>query len=93
MGIFADVNSSLYTGKGHGLDPKHTQSFNSTTVANHFIQLAQVIKEYAIPPQTVYNWNKKGIQLGGSHKGINTHYSFACANRDWYIMQSDNLNT
>ncbi|KAF8580564.1 hypothetical protein K439DRAFT_1356593 [Ramaria rubella] len=51
--------------KGHGLDPKHTQSFNPATVKGHFCLLGNILETYQIPMTNYYNVNKKGIQLGG----------------------------
>ena len=57
-------------GKGCGLNPKHIQSFNSKKVSEHFEQLAQTVKEFEIPLENIYNWNEKGVQLGGGFRTI-----------------------
>ena len=81
----------LYSGKGHGLDPKRAQAFNPTTVTDHFIQLKNVINSFSIPPSNIYNWDEKGLQLGGGHKGLQLHYIFGKDKRDRYVARSDNL--
>ncbi|KAF8592321.1 hypothetical protein K439DRAFT_1643828 [Ramaria rubella] len=61
------------------------------TVKDHFKQLAAVIKEYCVPPSNIYNWDEKGIQLGGRHKGLQGHHIFAIEDQECYISQSDSL--
>lgn len=81
----------LYSGKGHGLDPKHEQAFNLTTVTNHFIQLKNVVDSFGIPLSNIYNWDEKGLQLGGGRKGLQLHYIFGRDQKDRYVARSDNL--
>ena len=45
----------LYSGKGHSLDPKCAQTFNPTTITNHFIQLKNTINSFGIPLSNIYN--------------------------------------
>ncbi|KAF8583703.1 hypothetical protein K439DRAFT_1348112 [Ramaria rubella] len=78
--------SAITAAKGHGLNPQHAQAFNPTTVKDHFAQLTQVIAEYHIPPENLYNWDEKGIQLGGSQKGLQGHHIFAREDKECYVM-------
>lgn len=81
----------LGSSKGHGLDPKRAQAFNPTTVADHFTQLKTVMETFEIPSRNLYNWDEKGLQLGGGRKGLNLHYVFAQGQRERYVSRSDNL--
>lgn len=84
-------NHSLHSAKGHGLDPKRAKAFNPTTVADHFQQLQKSIDMFDIPPQNIYNWDEKGLQLGGGRKGLPCHYIFGRNQCDRYVARSDNL--
>lgn len=81
----------LYSGNGHGLDPKRAQAFNPTTVTDHFVQLKEVVDLFGIPPDNIYNWDEKGLQLGGGRKGLQQHYIFGRNQKDRYVVRSDNL--
>ena len=84
-------NHSLHSAKGHGLDPKQAQAFNPTTAADHFKQLQDCVNMFNIPPENIYNWDEKGLQLGGGHKGLPCHYIFGKDQQDRYVTRSDNL--
>ena len=75
----------LYSGKGHSLDPKCVQAFNPTTITDHFIQLKNVIGSFDIPLSNIYNWDEKGLQLGGECKGLQLYYIFGKDRKDCYV--------
>ncbi|KAF8585444.1 hypothetical protein K439DRAFT_1343466 [Ramaria rubella] len=67
-----------------GLQPHHPQR-------PYFKQLSKVIDEYQIPAANIYNWDEKGIQLGGGHKGLQAHYIFTVEDLERYVAWSDSL--
>ncbi|KIJ42213.1 hypothetical protein M422DRAFT_254623 [Sphaerobolus stellatus SS14] len=44
-----------------------------------------------IPTHNIFNFNKKGIQLGGGCKNIRTKYIFSATDINCYVKKSDNL--
>ncbi|KAF8583755.1 hypothetical protein K439DRAFT_1347843 [Ramaria rubella] len=82
---------ALPAAKGQGLDLKHAQVFNPTMVGDHFKQLVEMIQEFDVPLENVYNWDEKGIQLGGGQKGLQGQFIFGVEDRERYIVQSESL--
>jgi hypothetical protein len=60
-------------------------------VADQFNQLTKVIAQFEILPGNLYNWDEKGLQLGGGWKGLLSHYIFGREQKEWYVTRSDNL--
>ena len=52
-------------------------NFNPTVVSQHFHLLGDFLKKYNVPPENMYNMDKKGIQLGGGRKLDGTRYMFS----------------
>ncbi|KIJ48785.1 hypothetical protein M422DRAFT_91853, partial [Sphaerobolus stellatus SS14] len=74
-----------------GLDPKRAQAFNQPTVYEYFDQLEKTVQKYGIPPENIYNFDEKGIQLGGSRKNLISQYIFAKNDQNRYVTKSESL--
>ncbi|KAF8993039.1 hypothetical protein BDZ89DRAFT_911548, partial [Hymenopellis radicata] len=46
------------------LDKSRARALNPTVVKDFYQTLKQVLDEYDIPPENIYNMDEKGIQLG-----------------------------
>jgi hypothetical protein len=57
------------------LDPKHTQNFNPMNVAHFYKLLKDIYNAYPnLPPEHVWNMDKKGVQFGGGRKHLKKYY-------------------
>ncbi|KAF8337961.1 uncharacterized protein EI90DRAFT_2866120, partial [Cantharellus anzutake] len=45
------------------LDTKRARAFNPTTVSNHQDQWEALLSKWEIPPENIWNYDEKGIQL------------------------------
>lgn len=88
---FIKRHPSLKLGKPSGLDPKRAQSFNCTTVKNHFELLAKVLNDLGIPWENVWNMDEKGCQRGGGRKRSAEKFFIPRNRRPSYRAKSDNL--
>ncbi|KIJ44879.1 hypothetical protein M422DRAFT_141415, partial [Sphaerobolus stellatus SS14] len=64
-----------------GLDPKRAVAFSCKN---------EVVTRN-IPPQNIFNFDEKGIQLGGGRKNIRSKYIFSAVDANRYVKKSDNL--
>ncbi|KIJ35422.1 hypothetical protein M422DRAFT_180840 [Sphaerobolus stellatus SS14] len=77
--------------KARGLDSKRARAFNRPNVFNYFDLLEDIVRTHQIPQENIYNFNEKGVQLGGGHKNSSTLYFFDKEDRNNYIRKSDFL--
>lgn len=61
---FCKRHLDLKMKKTTGLEKAHAKALNRFAVDEFFDMLADVIKEYDILPENLYNMDEKGIQLG-----------------------------
>ena len=73
------------------LDPKRAKSFNYPVVKDYFEKLGEVIREYDIPIENIYNMDEKGCQLGGGRKQGRRKYLFGKNSRLRYWTKDANL--
>jgi hypothetical protein len=73
------------------LDPKQAHAFNPTTIGKFFNLYEQVINDYEIPPENIYNTDEKGIQLGRGKKASRTEHFFGKGDQHKYVLRSDSL--
>ncbi|KIJ52933.1 hypothetical protein M422DRAFT_94762, partial [Sphaerobolus stellatus SS14] len=88
---FLASQPKIVTCAGRGLDPKRAQAFNRQTVYKYFDELEETMLKYKIPIENVYNFDEKGVQLGGGRKNCSCQYIFAKGDMNHYVMKSDNL--
>ncbi|KIJ43282.1 hypothetical protein M422DRAFT_170109 [Sphaerobolus stellatus SS14] len=74
-----------------GLDSKHATAFSRETVTHFFTLLKGEVIDPGIPTRNIFNFDEKGIQLGGGHKNIRTKYIFSATDVNRYVKKSDNL--
>ena len=60
-----------------GLDGVRTRNFNPNVVGRHFQILSELLKQFDVPLENMYNMDEKGIQLGGGRKLDGTWYLYA----------------
>jgi len=61
---FSKHHPDLKMKKTSGLEKTCTKALNPFAVNEFFDMLIEIIKEYEILPQNLYNMNEKGLQLG-----------------------------
>jgi len=61
---FRKRHPDLKMKKTVGLEKARAKALNETTVKEFFDMIVDVIKEYNILPENIYNMDEKGIQLG-----------------------------
>jgi hypothetical protein len=61
---FCKCHPDLKMKKTTGLDKAHMKALNKFAVDEFFDMLADVIKEFNILPENLYNMDEKGILLG-----------------------------
>src|SRR5258705_11857966 len=65
------------TAKPAKLDPKRAKNFNEAVVADFFQKLEDLDKKYnGLPPAHLWNFDEKGIQLGGGRKNSGRVYFY-----------------
>jgi hypothetical protein len=92
--LFLHRHPNVKLGKVHGLDPWSAQAFNCPVVGHYFAKLQQIIKDYAIPPENIYNMDEKGVQREGGKKlnnrkyfvGRNTHTNYKAASANLELI-------
>ena len=73
-----------------GLDGVRACNFNPNVVGWHFQILSELLKQFDIPLENMYNMDEKGIQLGGGQKLDGMWYLYA---KDQGIcLKTQNLN-
>ncbi len=79
--------------KGTKLDLKHVKNFNEAVIKDYFDQIECLHAWFpsGIPPQHIWNMDKKGIQMGGSWKNSGRKYLFLKHKKQKYHIQSNNL--
>jgi len=88
---FLKEHPEIQGSKARGLDHKHVQAFSQQNVYDYFNKLEDIIQTHQIPQENIYNFDEKGIQLGGGRKNSNTLYFFDKEDRNHYILKSDSL--
>ncbi|KAG6897109.1 hypothetical protein C0992_004041, partial [Termitomyces sp. T32_za158] len=79
--------------KPNGLDPKHAENFNRTTVADYYKHWSELEERYpqGIPPEHKWNMDKKGLQFGGGCQNSGKKYFYFRHRKQRYRIRSDNL--
>ena len=88
---FLGWHPEIKLGRPSGLDPKHAQAFNKSTIHKHFCKLHQLIQKHDIPVENMYNMDEKGCQRGGGCKGSNQKCLIPCRHCPKYMSCSTNL--
>jgi hypothetical protein len=75
------------------LDPKRAQNFNPTNILNFYKLLKDIYDAFPnLPPQHIWNMDKKGIQFGGGWKHSKKYYHLRSMKQSkFYRIHSDNL--
>ena len=60
-----------------GLDGVRMRNFNPNVVGWHFQILGELLKQFNVPLENMYNMDEKGIQLGGGWKLDGMWYLYA----------------
>lgn len=74
-----------------GLCPKRAQAFNRPSVQDYYKQLLEILEEYGIPWENIYNMDEKGVQRGGGRRMQQIKYFISRRRRPHYKLRSDNL--
>ncbi|KIJ37905.1 hypothetical protein M422DRAFT_177361 [Sphaerobolus stellatus SS14] len=88
---FLRARPDVLTGKAYGLDPKRAESFRREVVYDYFDKLEDIVVKHNIQPHNIYNFDEKGVQLGGGRKNINVQYIFPRDSSNRYVLKSDSL--
>ncbi|KIJ40474.1 hypothetical protein M422DRAFT_256733 [Sphaerobolus stellatus SS14] len=88
---FLRVCPDVLTGKAYGLDPKCAESFRKDIVYDYFDKLEVIVAKHNIKQHNFYNFDEKGLQLGGGRKNINIQYIFPRGSVNHYVLKSDSL--
>ena len=68
QGRFMDQHPNLKTQWTQSLEQCHANNVNHPTIYKFFDILEELVKEFNIPIENIYNMDEKGIQLGvGKH--------------------------
>ena len=74
------------------LDPKRAKHFNEVVIGDFYDKWEDLNdKHNGIPPEHVWNWDEKGIQMGGGRKKSSKKYYFLKDQKHRYRIRSDNL--
>jgi len=75
------------------LDPKRAKNFNEAIIRDYFNKMEDLHARFpgGIPPQHIWNMDKKGIQMGGGRKNIGKKYLYLKHKKQKYQIRSDNL--
>lgn len=78
--------------KATSLDPTLANHFNFGVVQDFFDKWEDLnVNHGGIPPEHIWNWDEKGVQMGGGQgKDSKKHY-FLESSKHCYLMASDNL--
>ena len=88
---FLSGRPNILAAHGRPLDPKRVKCFNRAAVYGFFDHLEKVVSDYNIQIQNVYNFDEKGIQLGGGCKGMQRQYLWHPLEKFKYVRKSDSL--
>ena len=89
---FEKRHPELRAAKPAKLDPKRAKHFNETVISDFYDKWEGLdAKHGGIPPQHMWNWDEKGIQMGGGRKKSSKKYYFLKDQRHRYRIRSDNL--
>lgn len=81
----------LLFGNASGLDPKSVRAFDWLTISHQFELLMMICKKYDIPPENIWNWDEKGVELGGGRTGSRTKYVLSRHSRSKYKTSNADL--
>lgn len=66
--------------------------FNKAVIANFYDQWEALNEKHSgIPPEHIWNWDEKGVQMGGRWKKSSKKYYFLKDHKHCYCISSDNL--
>ncbi|KIJ38381.1 hypothetical protein M422DRAFT_176753, partial [Sphaerobolus stellatus SS14] len=88
---FLRRHPEIETKSVRGLDPKCARAFSRESVTHFFELVKMEVVDKGIPPQNIFNFDEKGIQLGGGRKNIRSKYIFPAGDVNRYVKKSDNL--
>lgn len=58
---------------------------------DYYKQLLEILEEYGIPWENIYNMDEKGVQRGGGRRMQQIKYFISRRRRPHYKLRSDNL--
>ena len=89
---FEKRHPELCAAKPAKLDPKRAKHFNELVIGDFYNKWEDLnAKHNAIPPEHIWNFDEKGIQMGGGRKKSSKKYYFLKDQKDRYRIRSDNL--
>ena len=89
---FEKRHPELHAAKPAKLNPKRAKHFNEAVIHDFYNQWEGLNEKHnGIPPEHVWNWDEKGIQMGGGRKKSSKKYYFLKDQRHCYRLRSDNL--
>jgi hypothetical protein len=89
---FERRHPELCAAKPAKLDPKRAKNFNEMVIGDFYDQWEGLNEMHnGIPPEHMWNWDEKGVQMGGGRKKSSKKYYFLKDHKDRYRIQSDNL--
>jgi hypothetical protein len=89
---FLKRHPEMVLAKPQKLDPKRADHFNKAVVTDFFEKWQALLDEHSgIPPEHIWNMDKKGIQLGGSRKNCGKKFIYFQNSKERYQISSDNL--
>lgn len=89
---FEKWHPELHAAKPAKLDPKRAKHFNKLVIGNFYDKWEALnAKHNGIPPEHIWNFDEKGIQMGGGRKKSSKKYYFLKDQKDHYCIWSDNL--
>jgi hypothetical protein len=84
-------NPDMVFASTNGLDPKRAAAFQPEAVKTHFKTLKQLIHDYNIKVNNIYNMDEQGIQMGGGRKRTGRKYFFRRHDRQRYRKRAADL--
>ncbi|KIO16919.1 hypothetical protein M407DRAFT_85472 [Tulasnella calospora MUT 4182] len=83
---FLARHPSIVSRRPAGLAPNRAQAIRYKAVRRHFRLWKKHVIDQQIPPENIYNMDKKGLQLGGGRKTRKTKYFVRRNRRPKYII-------
>lgn len=89
---FEKRHPELHAAKPAKLDPKRAKHFNEAIIGDFYDQWEGLNEKHdGIPPEHIWNWDEKGVQMGGGRKKSSKKYYFLKDHKHRYRISSDNL--
>ncbi|KAF8685424.1 DDE superfamily endonuclease [Rhizoctonia solani] len=73
------------------LDPKRASGFNCPTVETYFKMIIELMEDYNIPIEHIYNMDEKGLQIGGGRATSRRKHIFGFLQKAQYKLKHDCL--